>query len=60
MRGSYHDAETLPVPIAPVARELSLPLHQIDTFTGWNVSRMGIALLPSLTEDSRQPARDKR
>ena len=26
------------VPISAVAKELSLPLHQIDTFTGWNVS----------------------
>ena len=34
----YHDAESLQVPIAAVARQLSLPLHQIDTFTGWNVS----------------------
>lgn len=26
------------VPIAPVAASLSLPLHKIDTFTGWKVS----------------------
>ncbi len=25
------------VPISSVAQALSLPLHQIDTFTGWNV-----------------------
>lgn len=27
-----------PVPIATLARNLSLPLHEIDTFRGWQVS----------------------
>lgn len=27
------------VPIARVARELCLPLHQLDTFTGWKVGQ---------------------
>jgi hypothetical protein len=26
------------VPIKSAAQELSLPVHEIDTFTGWNVS----------------------
>ena len=26
------------VPIASAAREFTLPLHQIDTFTGWQVN----------------------
>ena len=26
------------VPIASMAREFALPLHQIDTFTGWQVN----------------------
>lgn len=56
----YHDTESLQVPIAAVARQLSLPLHQIDTFTGWNVSLIMVDLVPNLTEDSRQPLKDKR
>lgn len=41
----YHDTESLQVPISAVAKELSLPLHQIDTFTGWNVSRTNDGLV---------------
>ncbi|KAL8911114.1 MAG: hypothetical protein Q9171_003652 [Xanthocarpia ochracea] len=35
------------VPIATVARNLGLPLHQIDTFTGWTVS-----VLAKITENT--------
>lgn len=57
--GLYPDTKSLQVPISAVARELSLPLHQIDTFTGWSVSRIKVAWVSSLTEDSRQPIMDK-
>jgi hypothetical protein len=30
---------TMIVPIKAAARSLSLPIHEIDTFTGWTVSR---------------------
>ncbi|KAL8929359.1 MAG: hypothetical protein Q9172_000532 [Xanthocarpia lactea] len=38
------------VPIAAVARDLGLPLHQIDTFTGWTVS-----VLAKMTENTAYP-----
>ena len=35
--GMEHPAHFLPVPIASTARELSLNLHSVDTFTKWTV-----------------------
>ena len=32
------------VPIKAVAQELSLPVHERDTFTGWDVSSSGVHL----------------
>lgn len=52
-------ANILSVPIAKVAEELSLPLHEVDTFTGWKVNLSESILGDLLMTDSLQNLQEK-